>query len=147
MTKATNLLLVGILAILVIGLFVGSGNGKPIIEPSFRFGGYNDLGYSGVTNSSVDISLDSVATSTKLFSNKPEVMYRRIQNVGTDADYTYCSLATTSLATSASISGVGIRLATSGVESIYEIGPDNLYFGEVWCTNAVATATLLIIEK
>ena len=141
-TKLTGVLLVLILIIGIVGL-VGIFQEK---TQSFGMSGYNDLGYSGVTNSSSSVSIAVAVTST---STANEVLaansarkYARIQNTGSSVITLQLDAATSTLKLSE-----GIVLATSGAESVYVIGPDNLYIGRIMGLALTATGTISKIEK
>jgi len=60
----------------------------------------------------------------------------------------YSTLATTSYASSTKVWGLGIPLSnTTSTRSVYTIGPNNLWQGEVWGISTTSTTTVRVIDK
>lgn len=137
--KTTNIILGGILAILLVILMIS-------IQPKrggLNLGGAeNDLGL-GASSTAVKISTSTAGYgNVQLVAESMGCLYRRIQNLG--PNYVTCQLeaSTSTLATS-----TGIRLATTGAESIYEIDYDNLYCRKINCIAEYSTGTVIITQK
>lgn len=169
----TNLLLIGILAILVIGLFVGLGKGEPIVikgdpiviqnDSNLGFSGYNELGYTGAVQTTTDIRLkscgdvctNSSTTAYKIFDKNPARMYAEIQldtEGYIDSEARIFFGDTTATATyPASSSGnfdvwaLGMSIGSTTNTKII-LGPDNLWKGAVWGIADQATVTVRTIE-
>jgi hypothetical protein len=141
-TKFTGVLLVLILIVGIVGL-VGIFQDETL---PLGMAGYNDLGYSGVTNSSTSISIAvaalSTSTANEVLAANSARQYARIQNTGVSLITLQLNSATSTLKLNE-----GIVLATSGEASIYTIGPDNLYIGRVMGLAAIATGTISKVEK
>jgi len=136
----SNIILIVISALL---LFAIIGFAVPATQP-FGFAGYNDLGTGGVTNTSASVSasVDTTGAENTVMAANGARQYARIQNVGTAEVFLHLDPATSTLAVNK-----GILLETSGADSIYEIGPDNLYFGVIMGLASSTTSTLSVIEK
>jgi hypothetical protein len=124
------------------------------VEQPLGYGGYNKLGYSGVTHATTGISI-SVATGTThtVLSNNSGRMWARVSNETASDYFTLQFTNSTSTATGTTPTfgtgnltyGLGIVLAP-GEE--YVIGPDNLWQGTVVAiASSTATATISYMEK
>lgn len=103
---------------------------------TFGFAGYNDLGYSGVTNSSISV----LTTYTSVFSPNGGRIWARITNDNA-TNTVWCHFVNT---TSTVAVSEGIRIAAG---EYFEIGPDNLWKGQVYCIAETGTTTVNTIEK
>lgn len=159
MKKSTKILLIAILAILVVGLFVGLGKDKPKDDTDFGFSGYNELGYGGMTHATSPISTAiSTGTTHTVMSANSARMYARIWN-GTAGDYFTIQLTTSTDETSSTVPifGTGDLSKRNGIflapGEAYVIGVDNLWKGQIVAlasssaTSSAATLTISYIEK
>ena len=141
-------------AILAVGLGVLIVSSQLEVKPNITvtppeiniqplLGGENEF-YSGVTATSVSVSASKLSTSTnQVLAASTGRQYARLQNVGE----TRVSCELTS-ATSSLVIGTGITLlASTSVNSIYEIMPDNLYKGAIVCIAETSTGTISVVEK
>jgi len=136
MNKLTNIFLAAILTIGIAGLIV-SLNADQNIEQNLGFGGYNELGTTGVTNASTTVAS---TTATSILSANYGRMYTTICN-DDSANAVYLHLTATDTAVMVQ---TGYKL-TAG--SCYTIGPDNLWMGVVYGIANVAPVKVTIVEK
>lgn len=164
----TNIFLGTILVaiIIVIGCILGST--KDVVvncedEPTqtiLGYGGYNELGYSGMTHDTVDVGIEgggttSSTTAYKILSSNSGRMYAEIELDAMTSNEirlwfgttTFSSGATTTYASSTKYWVDGKKLSTSTSDIIYKITPDNLWKGEVWGIATTSTTTVRILEK
>jgi len=138
MEKATNTILALILIMMVAGFssIHSVMKGGPLGSVD-----YNDLGYSGVTNSNVTVSasVDSDGSDNTVLVANAARKYVRIENVGAYDVWLHLDKATSTLAVEK-----GIEL---NVGDVYEIGPDNLYIGQIMGLATSSTSTLEYVEK
>lgn len=145
MDKINTLLLTALLASSIAGLVIGlqpAEYPEPVIT-NFGYSGYNELG-DGFSETLVNISNSNLATATnQALAANTAVAYRRIQNVGNTMVTCHLDDATSTLANKTGI----VLYASSSVNSIYEIGPDNLYKGKITCISESSTGTLSVTER
>jgi hypothetical protein len=150
MTKLTNILLG---AILVIGLGILIVSLRPEVQPNINvvpsdvnvspvFGSENEF-YSGVTATVVSVSASKLATSTNLvLAANSGRQYAILQNTGNVRISCLLTSTTTDL-----VIGTGINLTSSTTNTTYEITPDNLYKGAIYCISETSTGTISVVEK
>ena len=156
MNKITKITLAGLLAILVIGIVVLSKD-EPGPGINFGFGGYNELGISGITQTTVDVGIEGGTTASttayKILSENWGRMYAEIQPDLSEnqemrlyfGETTYSDGSTTTYASSTDYWVLGMPLTTTTEK--YIIGPDNLWKGEVWGISTTSTTTVRTLEK
>ena len=156
MNKLTNIFLAAILTIGIAGLIV-SLNADQNIEQNLGFGGYNELGISGITQTTVDVGIVSGTTASttayKILSENWGRMYAEIQPDLSEnqemrlyfGETTYSDGSTTTYASSTDYWVLGMPLTTTTEK--YIIGPDNLWKGEVWGISTTSTTTVRTLEK
>ena len=142
MNKLTNILLGAILAIGLSVLIVSLQlEVKPQINVEPVLGSENEF-YDGVSATVVSVSITATGTTQVLAASSGR-QYARLQNIGEYMVSCQLDDATSTLAV-----GKGIILfASSSVNSIYEITPDNLYKGAVRCIAETSTNTVSVVEK
>lgn len=142
MNKTTNIILIAILVVSFVGLvgILQKGAGGSLSLGSAEY----NLLPEEITNTTVSVpaSVLTSATGNQVLDYNSGRKYARIQNTGS-----YLVTLQLDNATSTLTLGKGIVLATSGAESVYVIGVDNLYQGRVLGLSVTATGTLSIIEK
>jgi len=157
MDKLTNIFLAAILTIGIAGLIV-SLNADQNIEQNLGFGGYNELGISGITQTTVDVGIVSGTTASttayKILSENWGRMYAEIQLDIAETnemrlyfgETTYSDGSTTTYASSTDYWALGMSMSTTTTKK-YTIGPDNLWKGEVWGISTTSTTTVRTLEK
>lgn len=138
MNKTTNIILIAILVVMAVGL-VGILQKRAGGSLSLGSAGFNILP-DGVTHTSVSISTVATGTTLALDANAA-ARYRRLQNVGS-----YVITCQLDDATSTLVLGTGILLTTT-TDNVYEIGPDNLYQGQIRCLSQTSTGTISVMER
>jgi len=136
MNKLISILVGALLALALIVGLIGIFKEE---TPSLGMSGFNDLGYSGVTNDSVEISITTLATSSNtVLSANSARLYARIEPYD-QTIFVHLTSDTSSLAVTE-----GIQLDPG---EVYEIGPNNLYIGAVVAIASGSTSTVLRVEK
>jgi hypothetical protein len=166
MNKLTNILLGAILVIGSLILIVSlSPKVTPIttpditLSPILGFSGYNELGQSGMTQTTVDVGIETASgasastTAYQIFTANQGRMYAEIELESTSGAIelwfgttTFSGSGTSTYASSTIIWGTGKVMSTS-TDPVYIIGPDNLWQGEVWGIATTTTSTVRTIEK
>jgi len=162
--KTTTILLGAILAIglgvLIVSLQLEVKPQVTVEAPQANLGysGYNELGASGMTQTTVNVGIESGTTASttayKILSEKYGRMWADIQvDIGAANEVrlyfgttTYSDGSTTTYASSTDYWAIGKSLSSSTAR-VYEITPDNLWFGEVWGIATTATVTVRTMEK
>lgn len=147
MKNETSLLLVAILAVGV-GIFIVGLQSQ--VQPNITvqpskidvLRGTTDLNAS-CTHSIVSVSATAtLGATTQVLAANYSASYRRLQNTGNTMVSCQLDSPTTSLAV-----GTGIILySSSSVNSIYEIGPDNLYKKVILCLSETSTGTISVVQ-
>ena len=134
-TKITNILLIGILAILVIGLFASFGKNKLLTN----LGGDLDLTRreKGVYTAKINVSTTTIAASTNLvLSTNATSTVRRIEHVSGAGATCQLNSSTSTLQW-----GVGII-----IDSTHSYQRDFGYFGVINCISTSSTSTISVTE-
>ena len=171
MKNTTNILIIAVLAVLVISFLVGLGEKQPVFEVElinepidFGFGGYNDLGYSGMTQTTTDIGIIQINaanasnTAYRIVGDNSARMYLELWADGHQNEVRFYLGTTTQnvgqlYATSSDGDKPDIDIWSKGMtvptttETRYIIGPDNLWKGEIWALATGSTSTVKYREK